>query len=280
MPELPEVETIRAYLEAILPGRPILAVPHLDPRMVKMGTGDSALIAARLPGLVIQSMERRGKYLFLRFPDNAWLVVHLGMSGRLVMTSKDQVWANHTHLVLEFSGGDQLRLVDPRRFGRVGWFEGERLDQIIALGPEPLGRQFNSRYLKSRLANRTTAIKSLLLDQMLVAGLGNIYADEALFKARIHPLMRGQDLGDEAVQRLTRAIRAVLRDGIQHRGTSFSDYVDALGHRGENQDYLFVYGRTGLPCSRCGNPIQSVVIHQRTSHFCRRCQLPLDRGED
>lgn len=245
-----------------------------------MGSGDSLMIAARLPGLVIQSMERRGKYLFLRLPDQTWLVVHLGMSGRLVMTTRDQMWANHTHLVLEFSGGDQLRLVDPRRFGRLGWFEGEHLDQLMPLGPEPLGNQFNSRYLKSRLVNRTTAIKSLLLDQMLVAGLGNIYADEALFKARIHPLTRGQDLSDAAVQRLTRAIRAVLREGIEHRGTSFSDYVDALGHPGENQDYLFVYGRTGLPCSRCGQPIQSVVIHQRTSHFCRRCQLPLDRGED
>ncbi len=274
MPELPEVETIRVYLQAILPGRQVTAVHHLDGRMVKMGSWDSAGIAAHLPGLMVQSMERRGKYLLLRFRGNVWLVVHLGMSGRLVMAETDQPWKNHTHMVLEFSGGQELRLVDPRRFGRLGWFEAENPDAFLFLGPEPLGRSFTGRYLRSRLGNRTTAIKSLLLDQALVAGLGNIYADEALFKARIHPLTPGQDLSEDAVIRLTRAIRSVLREGIRHRGTSFSDYVDALGHPGENQEYLTVYGRAGRPCVRCKEPIRSIVIHQRTSHFCQHCQLP------
>lgn len=279
MPELPEVETIRTYLQSILPGRQVRAVKHLDGRMVKMGSADPAMIGAHLPGLMVQSMERRGKYLLLRFQGNGWLVVHLGMSGRLVMAEPDQPWKVHTHMVLEFSGGQELRLVDPRRFGRLGWFEADQPDVFLPLGPEPLGRQFTTTYLKNRLGNRATAIKSLLLDQALVAGLGNIYADEALFKARIHPLTPGQDLSDIAVTRLTRAIRAVLREGIQHRGTSFSDYVDALGHPGDNQAYLAVYGRAGKPCVRCKGPIRSLVIHQRTSHFCQRCQLLTNSGE-
>ena len=280
MPELPEVETIRAYLQAFLPGRQVMAVRHLDPRMVKMGSWDSTMIGAYLPGLVVQSMERRGKYLLIRFPEQAWLAVHLGMSGRLVIANRDQAWKNHTHMVLEIAGGEEMRLIDPRRFGRLGMFKAERPEDFLQLGPEPLGHHFTSSYLSYRLQKRSTAIKSLLLDQALLAGLGNIYVDEALFKARIHPLTPGQDLPVDAVARLVRAIRLVLREGIRHRGTSFSDYVDALGHPGENQDYLSVYGRFGQPCVRCGNPIQRIVIHQRTSHFCQRCQLPLEPWED
>lgn len=276
MPELPEVETIRTYLNAILPNHPVVSVKHLDARMVKMGTISAESIAHRLPGLVVQSMGRRGKYLVMRFFDKSALVIHLGMSGRLVVEPSTNPWRIHTHLVLELREDMELRLVDPRRFGRIGYFMEFDTDRTLHLGPEPLGRAFTAQYLVDRLKGRKSPIKSLLLDQSLVAGLGNIYVDEALFGAGIHPLAPGAAISLRSANRLVRSIRRVLRASIANRGTSFSDYVDALGHPGQNQEYLAVYGRLGQPCLKCGSPIHSMVIHARTSHFCQYCQPMLE----
>ncbi|NMP22841.1 bifunctional DNA-formamidopyrimidine glycosylase/DNA-(apurinic or apyrimidinic site) lyase [Sulfobacillus harzensis] len=271
MPELPEVETIRSYLDSVLAGKAIMSVPHLDDRMVKRSLKNGAEIRAALVGQTFGSVRRRGKFLLLGLassPDA--LMIHLGMSGRLVTESLDAPYRPHTHLVVRYSGGE-LRLSDPRRFGRIAWVESGGL-WGPHLGMEPLSSAFSSKTLGEILKGRKVAIKSALLNQNLVAGLGNIYADEALFYAGIHPQRPAGSLDVDELKRLVRGIRAVLRRSIEHRGTSFSDYVDALGHPGENQGYLKVYGREGKACRRCGTPIQRQVVGGRSSHYCPHCQ--------
>lgn len=270
MPELPEVETIRRYLDEVLSGQPILAVPHIDARMVKRSPKDAQAIRAALVGCHFERVLRRGKFLFLMVAEGGALLVHLGMSGRLVTEAEGAPLRPHTHLVIRMPGGE-LRLSDPRRFGRIAWAESHRtLD--LKLGLEPLSRAFTGSRLGRALKGRRVAIKSALLNQNLVAGLGNIYADEALFYARIHPERPAGSLTENELRLLARGIRLVLRRSIAHRGTSFSDYVDALGHPGDNQGYLSVYGRAGKPCVRCHAAIQRRVLGGRSSHYCPECQ--------
>ncbi|MCY0877851.1 MAG: bifunctional DNA-formamidopyrimidine glycosylase/DNA-(apurinic or apyrimidinic site) lyase [Firmicutes bacterium] len=282
MPELPEVETIRRYLEETLPGQEILAVPLLDGRLVKGSALDAHTIAARLVGERFVQVKRRGKFLFFELTSGAMILCHLGMSGRLLLVSSEASAVKHTHVRLILTAGE-LRLVDPRRFGRIAWLPpGETGPR---LGVEPLSRAFGTRSLKTLVAGRRASIKQILLDQQLIAGLGNIYADEALFLARIHPLTPAGDLSDEEAARLVRAIKRVLRVSLSHRGTSFSDYVDALGRPGDNQRYLAVYGREGETCMRCRQGIiQRERIGGRSSHVCPVCQplpahLTRERGE-
>lgn len=274
MPELPEVETIRRYLVETVVHRTILEVPHLDPRMVKLGEKSSEEIILALTGKTILGVDRRGKYLRLRSDPGQGLLLHLGMSGRLTREIPQAPWRPHTHLVLRFSDFE-LRLSDPRRFGRVGW--SVRWSGLAPrMGIEPLSPSFSPKWLEARLNGRKSAIKSILLSQTVVAGIGNIYADEALHRSGIHPAVPAGSLDSVEVERLVQALKKVLRSSLRHRGTSFSDYVDALGHPGENQGYLKVYGRRSRPCTRCAAPIQTVVIQGRTSHFCPVCQ-PLPR---
>jgi formamidopyrimidine-DNA glycosylase len=271
MPELPEVETIREYLTQVMLGQQLRTVKHIDGRMVKSGIPSGEEIARRLPGCVVKSIKRRGKFIFIAWDSGESLLVHLGMSGRLVWVVEDALWVPHTHLVLGFDGFD-LRLSDPRRFGRLGLLEpGVTLGEN--LGVEPLGPGLTSRFLAEYLVGRTAPIKALLLDQRMVAGLGNIYADESLFRAGIRPDRPGGALALGEVKRLTRAIRYVLRESLAHRGTTFSDYVDALGHPGENQNYLMVYGRRDEACRRCGQPLVTRIVAGRTSHYCVHCQI-------
>lgn len=279
MPELPEVETIRRYLQAVLVGQAPTGVRHLDPRLIRIGDASAAEIAEAMRGVPIAEVGRRGKYLWLRFPRQGFLVLHLGMSGRLLWEERHRPWVKHTHLVVGFPQDQELRLVDPRRFGRVGW-----LPALLALedklGVEPLGPRFTAEYLARHCHSRRAPIKAVLLDQSVVAGLGNIYADEALFASAIHPARAACALADGEVARLRQAIRRVLRRALKYRGTSFSDYVDALGHPGENQHYLAVYGRRGHPCPRCGAPVAVVQVAGRSSHFCPACQPIGDGGAE
>ncbi len=270
MPELPEVETIRSYLGGLLPGKSIDAVVRIDPRMVKRSPADAEAIANLLIGREVIAVDRRGKFLFLRMDTGDALLLHLGMSGRLVAESREAPVPIHTHLILRF-GDLEVRLNDPRRFGRVAWVpKGVQPD--VQLGVEPLSRHFGTKTLQNAFHGRRVAVKTALLNQQLIAGLGNIYADEALFRASIHPERAAGSLTVEEMRRLARAVKHVLRQSLEHRGTSFSDYVDALGHPGENQAYLHVYGREGKPCRRCRQRIQRVVVGGRSSHFCPRCQ--------
>lgn len=270
MPELPEVETIRQYLDDQLVGLTVATVVHLDPRMIKLGECDAPTIAGWLIGQRLAAVKRRGKYLLFGWRDGGWLIIHLGMSGRLTVNSETDPTRPHTHMVLDF-GSSQLRLCDPRRFGRVGWVD-QWTDLDHRLGVEPLSGRFTARYLYRQLQGKSAPIKALLLSQSVVAGLGNIYVDEALYASRVHPAQPGKSLDSAMALTVVRNVRRVLRQSLLHRGTSFSDYVDALGERGQNQDYLAVYGRRGDPCRRCRTPIETIVIQGRTSHFCPKCQ--------
>jgi formamidopyrimidine-DNA glycosylase len=271
LPELPEVETVRRGLEEATRGRAVLAVPWLDHRMVRGPIGADA-IRAGMAGQTVDRVERHGKFLVWRFRTGAGLLLHLGMSGRL--TAGVQPWAAwppHTHLVVAMSDGQEVRLRDPRRFGRIGWVQpGDH--PWPNLGPDALARNFSARCFQETLGGRQAPIKSLLLDQGVVAGIGNIYADEALFRARIHPLTAGGRLTTADVRRLHRAIRQVLRAAIEHRGTTFRSFEDAAGREGGFLPWLRVYGRTGQACQRCGGAIQSRMIGGRTTHYCERCQ--------
>lgn len=270
MPELPEVETIRQYLETEMVGLSITAVSHLDGRMIKLGDDDADGLSRKLLHRQLIAVERRGKYLLFGWRPRGYLIIHLGMTGRLTVHARLDSWRAHTHMVLDF-GERQLRLSDPRRFGRIGWLQRRTwLDH--RLGLEPLSQRFTGHTLWRCLQGRSQAIKSLLLNQSVIAGLGNIYADEALYLSRLHPLRRAGDLDLATAARLARSVRKVLRQSLDHRGTSFSDYVDALGQEGGNQDHLFVYGRQGQPCLRCQTAIVTVVLQGRTSHFCPTCQ--------
>lgn len=274
MPELPEVETVRRDLDPRLRRRVVRAVVWIDPRMVR-GPLDAAAITSRLVGQESTGVARRGKFLFWRLASGDRVVLHLGMSGRLrAGVSPDEPRVPHTHLVVRFDDGAEMRLVDPRRFGRIEFLPRGR-GHALALGPEPLSRSFTANSLATALSGRRAPIKALLLDQRVLAGVGNIYADEALFRAHIHPARAAGTLTDDEIRRLHRGIRRALRDGLRHRGTTFRSFLDGYGEPGGHAPHLLAYGREGKPCPRCGMPLQASVIGGRTSHFCPTCQ-PLD----
>jgi formamidopyrimidine-DNA glycosylase len=222
----------------------------------------------------VRAVERHGKFLAWRFDDGAALLLHLGMSGRVTVGVDPSVpWPPHTHLVVALDDGQEVRLRDPRRFGRIVWLEAGR-PLHGGLGPDALARGFTRKVLEAGIAGRQAPIKSLLLNQTVVAGVGNIYADEALFLARIHPARAGGSLSPVEVGRLHRAVRRVLRAALAHRGTTFLSFADAAGREGGYLPHLRVYGRSGQRCRRCPETLASVVIGGRTSAFCPRCQAP------
>jgi formamidopyrimidine-DNA glycosylase len=227
-----------------------------------------------LVGKHVVEVDRRGKYLLIGLDDDTWVMVHRKMSGNLLLVPGETPPELHTHLVVGLEGGEDLRFVDPRKFGRVYLFRArEQLDEFLAqrLGPDSL-LELDEKLLATKLLKRKGRIKTLLLDQAFVAGVGNLYADEALWEAKLHPLRGAESLSTREVYRLARAIKAVLVMGIERRGTSFSTYRDSDGNPGENQDFLNAYGREGQPCPRCGTPIRRIVIGQRSAFFCPKEQ--------
>lgn len=228
-----------------------------------------------LVGRVVTEIDRRGKYLLIGFDHAAWLSIHRKMSGNLLLHAAGTPRPLHTHLEIGFDDGALLRFVDPRKFGRVHLFlSADERTAFFAdrLGPDSL-LEIDARVLRERFRGRRGRVKSLLLDQVFLAGVGNLYADEALWAARIHPLRTGESLSPVEVRRLAEALQQVLREAIDRRGTSFDAvYRDIEGSLGENQDFLNAYGRAGAPCPRCGRPIERILIGQRSTHFCARCQ--------
>jgi formamidopyrimidine-DNA glycosylase len=273
LPELPEVETTARGLRGLLVGRRVTAVGGVDwPRMLPNASEDR--LAQVLVGTTVTAVDRRGKYLNIHLDNGALLTLHRKMSGNLIVQGSEDPMPKHTHLTVRFDNDRELRFVDPRKFGRVHLFES--LPEALAffddrLGPEPL-EDLTATRLKELLGRRRGRIKSLLLDQAFLAGVGNLYADEALWESRIHPLRPSDSLTGQEIARLAAAIGDVLTKAIERRGTSFSDYLDAEGNLGDNQNYLKAYGREGLPCERCGSPIRRIVIGARSSHYCIRCQ--------
>jgi formamidopyrimidine-DNA glycosylase len=268
MPELPEVETIRAQLAPRLEGRTLASVEILDPRLTR--PYDLFEVVEELEGDRVVAVERRGKYLLLRFESGRALLVHLRMTG-----SFGFVPTSHERAVIELDDGTRLAYRDVRRFGTWLVLEGAELEPYLATknGPEPLGPRFTSSWLAGQLARRRAPLKAVLLDQRVVAGLGNIYADEALWRARLSPLRPANEVAPEEVRRLVRAIRAALGMGIERQGSTLTDYVTPEGTSGAMQDEFRVYGREGEPCPRCRTPIAKTRVGGRGTWFCPHCQL-------
>lgn len=261
MPELPEVETVARSIARIV-GRRIVSVEFTCTRILR---GDPGQMSAALAGRKIRGIRRRGKFIVIDLDAGYCFVVHLGMTGKLLLGGTP---GRHTHAVVNLDRG-VLRYEDPRQFGRLEVSHGlpARLEK---LGPEPL--EVTIVEFAARLKRRKARIKSVLLDQHFVRGVGNIYADEALFRAGIHPLAIAARLRPERVQRLHQAVVEVLTEAIQKGGSSISDYVDAEGRRGFFQFEHRVYQRTGEPCVTCGAPIRRTLVAQRGTHFCAKCQ--------
>jgi formamidopyrimidine-DNA glycosylase len=266
MPELPEVETVVRTLRPHLTSRRIVRVELTRSDIVRPIGFD---LVPHLLGRTVSSITRRGKRIVLSLDDSNRFYVHLGMTGRLTIEPLATPSRPHTHLVLDLSDcPGQLRFRDPRRFGGIFWL-GNR-DDDSAIGPEPLSMrlpQFSKRLRKTR-----RAIKNVLLDQSVLAGLGNIYADEALFEAGIHPQAIACVLTDRQIRRLSRAIKLTLRRALRHRGSTLRDYVDANGSAGAFQKLHRVYDRAGEPCRCCKTRIQRIVLGGRSAHFCPKCQ--------
>ena len=274
MPELPEVETTARGLRERIVGRIIVKVGSLDwPRMAPNAT--LPMLATAIVGRTIESVARRGKYVVVGLDGGTYLVLHRKMSGNLILRTVDLEETAHTHLTVTLDDGWRLDFVDPRKFGRIYLFHGrDALDTFLddRLGPEPL--EIERHAFDALLERRRGRLKALLLDQAFLAGIGNLYADEILWEARLHPERSVESLTTAERGRLHTAIQHVLELAIARRGTSFSDYVDAGGERGTNQDHLRVYGRAGMPCSRssCQQPILRTVVSQRGTWFCASCQ--------
>jgi formamidopyrimidine-DNA glycosylase len=261
MPELPEVETVVRSLSGILPGARILGA-EFGSRFVT--PGNRKALARRLAGRTIRTIRRHGKFIVIEL-DSGVLVIHLGMTGKLLM---DAPRGPHAYGVFHLDRGD-LIYDDPRQFGRIEW--GASLPARVArLGPDPLDVSFEEFWRE--LKRRRSAVKPLLLNQRFLRGVGNIYADEALHQARMHPKALSSRISRERALRLYQAIIETLRLAIEHRGSSISDYVDAEGARGWFQVLHRVYGKEGEPCPECGTPIRRILIAQRSTHFCPRCQ--------
>lgn len=261
MPELPEVETVVRSLAKYVSGAAISDASFTSKRVTRRGF---AATSKALRGAMIQKMERRGKHILIHL-DRGLLHIHLGMTGKLLWNADT---TPYTRAVIELTNGT-LIYDDVRQFGRVEFYSTIPKN-IAALGPEPLDVSFEE--FERRLGARDLRIKALLLDQHFLAGIGNIYADEALFGAGIHPATPAGRLSRKRACKLYDSIRAVLALAISHRGSSISDYVDGSGTRGEFQSLHQVYGRAGLPCTRCGRPIRRMVIAQRGTHYCPKCQ--------
>ena len=279
MPELPEVEMVRRTLAPAVVGHVIEEV-RVGSFTGVIGDMPPAMFSAATVGQTIAGIGRRGKYLVIHLSDDTAIIVHLRMTGQLLVHQAADPPARFQHLAVGLDGGAEIRFADQRKFGRVLHVSTELVDRLDRrLGPEPLAASFTARRLAASLSRRPGKIKNVLLDQTVVAGLGNIYVDEALFRARLHPLRSAQLLSMPEVQTLHRAIRSVLRQGLTHRGTTFSSYRDANGEGGGNQRHLSVYGRGGRgePCDACGAPLERLVVGGRGTHICPNCQTLADK---
>ncbi len=273
MPELPEVETVRRKLEPVLTGRRFERVEIRDPRLVR--PYEPAEVAAELEGERVAAVERRGKYLIVRFESDRVLLIHLRMTGSLRHSGDGLGEDRHRRAVVRLDDGSDLAYRDVRRFGTWLVLEGGELTPYLAtrVGDEPLDALFTAARLGERLAKRRAPIKAALLDQRTLAGMGNIYVDEALWRARINPLRPAESLDRKELQRLHKAIRATLESGIARQGSTLRDYALPDGGSGSMQDEFKVYGRGGEPCDRCGTPIAKTRVAGRGTWFCPQCQL-------
>jgi formamidopyrimidine-DNA glycosylase len=281
MPELPEVETVVRGLRQSILGRTVLSV-----RLGKTDfIDDPVALEEHLPGRRIETIERFGKFMLLRLSGvanadrtgrngdlaPASLLVHLGMTGQLAPSSAAQPANKHTHVYLTLDDGRELRYTDPRRFGRMAYLtEGPLAEELRAFGADPL--EVNAAEFAGRIRSRSARIKALLLDQSVLRGVGNIYADESLWRAKIHPTRIGNRLSPKEAETLRKALQDILQKAIVMRGSSISDFLDANGEPGEYQRRHRAYGREGERCYRCRTVIRRIIVAGRSSYFCPKCQ--------
>jgi formamidopyrimidine-DNA glycosylase len=286
MPELPEVETVARGLRQTILGRQILSVTLGKTDFID----DPQAVEEHLPGRRIEAVERYGKFMLLRLsvasgtnrvPSNgdaapAWLLVHLGMTGQLAPSLAAQPREKHTHVCMLLDDGRELRYTDARRFGRIAYLtEAPLAEELVGFGADPL--EVSDEEFVSRIRSRRARVKALLLNQGVLRGVGNIYADESLWRAKIHPARRGASLSDKQAGTLHRVLREILEKAIVMRGSSISDFLDATGEPGEYQRHHRAYGREGQGCFRCRTPIRRAIVAGRSSYFCPKCQ-PAPRG--
>jgi len=272
VPELPEVETVRRRLEPVLVGRTFADVEILDARLTR--PHDPAEVAAELRGERVAHADRRGKYLVVRFESGRALLVHLRMTGTFLAGDAGTLEDPHRRAVARLDDGSDVAYRDVRRFGTWLLLEPDEVEPYLAvrLGPEPLTEAFTPEFLRERLRGRRAPLKAAVLDQRTVAGLGNIYADEALWRARLHPRREAGALRRPQLVALHAAIRDALELGIARQGSTLRDYRTPDGEAGAMQHEFKVYGRLGEPCDRCGTPIERIVVGGRGTWFCPRCQ--------
>ncbi len=281
MPELPEVETVARDLAGLVTGAVIIGARGDWPRAIASHDSPDAFAAA-VAGRRIEAVGRRGKQLVVRLSGDAALTIYLKMTGQLFVVPSSAPTDRHVHVALALEDGRELRFRDVRKFGRIGLWSvdpvsravlaaGGAGDLFAAHGPEPLETAFTVKAFRSRLRARRLRLKPLLLDQGFIAGVGNIYADEALWRSRLHPLRTPGTLRPADESRLYRAVRAVLAEAVERRGSSVDDYTAPEGD-GSMQEYLQVYQRAGEPCPRCARPIRRIVVGGRSTHFCSWCQ--------
>ena len=277
MPELPEVETVRARLAPKLTGRRFARVDISDPRLTR--PFEPHAVAAELEGETVASVERRGKYLVVRFESGRSLLIHLRMTGSFLHARGGTLEDDpHRRAVVRLDDGSDVAYRDVRRFGTWLIVESDELEPYLAtrLGGEPLERGFTARRLAGRLQGRRAPIKAALLDQRAIAGMGNVYADEALWRACVHPRRPAGDLTPEEIVQVTKGVKEALRAGIARQGATLRDYSTPDGASGRMQHEFKVYGREGEPCDRCGTPIEKTRLVGRGTWYCPHCQ-PLGR---
>src|SRR5216684_7415002 len=286
MPELPEVETVARGLRQAILGRRIVSVSLGKTDFID----DPVALEEHLPGRRIEAVERFGKFMFLRLSgateagrtgengdaEPAFLLVHRGMTGRFAPSRAEQPREKHTHICLLLDDGRELRYTDARRFGRVAYLTRALLaEELIGFGADAL--EVRKEEFANRICGRRARIKALLLDQSVLRGVGNIYADESLWKAKVHPARLGVKMNRKEAEKLRRALQEILQKAILLRGSSISDFLDAEGEPGEYQRHHRAYGREGKGCHRCKTPVRRAIVAGRSSYFCPRCQ-PSPRG--
>lgn len=270
MPELPEVETVRRGIAPFLVQQTIEKIIVRNPRLRWLvPTG----LSNQLHNVKVLAIDRRSKYLIFHTGIGD-LILHLGMSGRISLLKDNRPPEPHDHIDIIFKNGLRLRYTDPRRFGSLTWTSAPAAHHplLAHIGPEPLSSQFTGKQLHQSATNRKQAIKTFLMDSRIVAGVGNIYANEALFLAGIHPLTPAGKLSQQQCENLVRACKQVLRKAIKAGGTTLKDFQNAMGSPGYFSQKLTVYGRENQPCQRCQTPLQRVNINQRASYYCPQCQ--------
>ena len=273
MPEMPEVEIIRRYLDTQVAGKTIMNLDIRLPRMIKWP--DVEGFRALVTGRTIKSMNRRGKYLLMELDNDSKVVFHLRMTGRLVYEPTGDTSDHHARVIFHLQDGASLVYGDTRTLGTIHGLKPQELGMLKGLaemGPEPLSAEFTTEYLYKTANQRKVAIKSFLLNQKYIGGIGNIYADEALFLARIHPLRPANSLTQAECSSLWESVNKIIAAGIADGGTTFRDYQNGEGGNGSHQDHLYVYGRKGEQCRNCGAVIERITVGGRGTHFCPNCQ--------